>query len=762
MPLAALSPRRPLLALCLVLATLPAAAQPARYEVDPDHLTLGFLVDHLGYAKVLGQFLKARGSYSFDEATGQIGAVRVEVETASVTTQHNGRDRHVKGGDFLNSAEHPRMVFSAPGGKRTGERQFEIAGTLELLGRSQPLVLQATWNKSAPSPITKQPTMGVLPPPRAAASSAAPLAWTTAWPMAGWATTYSSSSSSKRSASEPLVRTAGPPQGAQHRSAKHEGIPVNTAWAQGLRVALPLLLLNALLTLVNPGPTPWPQLTARVAPELCLALVLAACWSAWRGRVPLRALALATALLVAVRTLEITAAALFGRPLHLFWDGRHLGQMLTMQGTPWWQIAVALFALLALLLGLYALARQCWRAIQHGLVHRTLRRGVLLLSAALLTFYAVQQPGSGTPTVFAGAITPVVARQVQLAVTLLQDRGSDARLTPSPAFDTDLAGLHGADVLLLFSESYGVSTLDDPHQARQLASPRAALARAIAASGRQVVSARVRSPTYAGGSWLAHGALLSGVDTQDPLDYEILLSTQRRTLVQHFGAHGWRTVSWMPGLQRPWPEGHFFGFARYVDADNMGYAGLPFGPWRIPDQAAMALLHAQELAAPATPGAPRQPRQPRQPRFIVFPTVNSHVPFRPIAPFVADWGRLAGQAPYTPEQRAQALDEPASLRDPVPAYVQSIASTWEWLGAYLVDRAPPRLFTLVLGDHQAFAGVSGAGASWDVPVHVISDDARLLQRFEAAGFTPGLEPRGPALGGMHTLTELLLAAWGGV
>lgn len=148
-------------ALCLALATLPAAAQPARYEVDPDHLALGFLVNHIGYAKVLGQFRTAQGSYTFDEATGTLGAVRIEVDTGSVSTHHNGRDRHVKGGDFLNASEFPRMVFTAPGGKRTGERSFEIAGTLELRGRSQPLTLQATWNKSAPSPITKLHTMGV-------------------------------------------------------------------------------------------------------------------------------------------------------------------------------------------------------------------------------------------------------------------------------------------------------------------------------------------------------------------------------------------------------------------------------------------------------------------------------------------------------------------------------------------------------------------------------------------------------------------------
>ena len=46
-----------------------AHAQAARYELDPDHTTVAFLVDHIGYAKVLGLFRSARGSYRFDEAT---------------------------------------------------------------------------------------------------------------------------------------------------------------------------------------------------------------------------------------------------------------------------------------------------------------------------------------------------------------------------------------------------------------------------------------------------------------------------------------------------------------------------------------------------------------------------------------------------------------------------------------------------------------------------------------------------------------------
>jgi len=135
-------------------ATLAQTAPPAaRYAIDPSHLSIGFLVDHIGYAKVLGSFRTARGGFAFDEAKGVVSDVRVEVETASVNSNWTPRDEHLRSAEFLNVAKHPLMVFTAAGAKRTGDRTFEIAGELQLLGKTQPLVLQATWNKSADSPI---------------------------------------------------------------------------------------------------------------------------------------------------------------------------------------------------------------------------------------------------------------------------------------------------------------------------------------------------------------------------------------------------------------------------------------------------------------------------------------------------------------------------------------------------------------------------------------------------------------------------------
>jgi polyisoprenoid-binding protein YceI len=146
---------------CSLVATSTWAA-PADYTIDPEHVTVGFLVAHIGYAKVLGQFLEVEGAYRFDEATGQLSNVSVVVDTASVFTNHDERDEHLRSDDFLDARRHPQMRFVADSARRTGDRTFAIDGRLELLGESQPLTLTATWNKSEAYPFGGSPyVMGV-------------------------------------------------------------------------------------------------------------------------------------------------------------------------------------------------------------------------------------------------------------------------------------------------------------------------------------------------------------------------------------------------------------------------------------------------------------------------------------------------------------------------------------------------------------------------------------------------------------------------
>jgi len=138
-------------------------------------------------------------------------------------------------------------------------------------------------------------------------------------------------------------------------------------WAGWLaRIALPLLLLNALLTLENHGPGLWPRPALRLSFELVVALVALAGWVAWRGTAgawALRLLSAASAFWIVARYFDVTVSAVFGRQLNLYWDSRHALEVLRMGEFSVWQIGLAALAMLAVPLLLYRLSLHCWRAI---------------------------------------------------------------------------------------------------------------------------------------------------------------------------------------------------------------------------------------------------------------------------------------------------------------------------------------------------------------------------------------------------------------
>ncbi|MFW2356628.1 sulfatase-like hydrolase/transferase [Hydrogenophaga sp.] len=523
-----------------------------------------------------------------------------------------------------------------------------------------------------------------------------------------------------------------------------------------LRFVLAFGLLNTLLTFENRWPGFGVAYMPRLSFELCLAVVLLMGWVAWRGGLSSRAAWVWTVgflALVVVRYANVTAPAVMGRPVNVVWDGRHAGELLkvAVQAVPGWQVAAALFALLAGGLLLMLLVRWSIASLARCLAWPAPRPWLLAGAGAFTLSFAAYVPDQrDTRWFFSLPITPTLLQQGRLLARVWLPGEAAQVLGPSPAFGSDLSGLVSqrgpADVLLVFAESYGAVTFDDAAQAAALAAPRADLAQAIEAGGRFVVSARVTAPTFGGSSWLSHAALLAGVDTRDPADHDLLLASERPTLVRHFARHGYRTVGWMPGLKRPWPEGAFYGFDRLADDAGIGYLGPDFGYWRIPDQAAMALLQAQEFGHNGE----------RPPRFAVFATTSTHAPFHPLAPFVNDWASFTRQDAYAGLAAAPAG---GSLVQAIPRYLESMRYQHAWMADHLRRHAPRPLVMIVVGDHQPPALVSGRRANWDVPVHVVSDDPALLQRLLGSGFVPGLTPPSNTLGSMSALTSVLLNAF---
>ena len=531
---------------------------------------------------------------------------------------------------------------------------------------------------------------------------------------------------------------------------------------------LALVLLNTALSLRNWWPTPGVLPDHRLSPEFVALWLLLLGWVAWRGRVSARALTVLAAgclLLLLGRYADVVVPSLFGRPVNLYWDGQQIPRFLwvTARDQPGWVSAAAAVGVLLLLAALFALLRWALARVADDAAPYALRARWTWLPTGLATVAVVAHLAGWAPSLtwhlVTHPITPTYARQAVLLSTAFLPGRIEAALPKATVLEAAmqappaqaLGALNGRDFKLLFLESYGAMAYEHPRAGPQLDAARARLAADIAASGRVVASAYVRAATFAGASELSHLTLLSGIDLSDPLRHDLLLTTQRPTLVSLFRRAGYQAVGLYPALSWDWAERSYYGFDLFLDARDLQYAGPPLGYWKVPDQFSLARFdQLHPAAAPGSAGAP--------PRFLFFPTITSHLPFGPVPPYQPDWARLLTPDPYGPAETERLRNAYVDWLDMLPNYVGMFDYTYRWLGGYLQRPEPRESVMLWVGDHQPAASVSGEGANWDVPVHIVTRDAGLLARFVALGFKPGLDPARPVLGGLHDLTALLLKA----
>lgn len=144
--------RRFCLAASLAGMSSGAYADTAVYKLDPDHTSVVFTIMHAGYAKTLGRFAEVEGSFAYNDDTQELSDVAVTIETASVQTWHEARDRHVRSDDFLAAEAHPQITFVAAEGTPISATTGTVSGDLTIRGVTQPVTLTVTKNLLADYP----------------------------------------------------------------------------------------------------------------------------------------------------------------------------------------------------------------------------------------------------------------------------------------------------------------------------------------------------------------------------------------------------------------------------------------------------------------------------------------------------------------------------------------------------------------------------------------------------------------------------------
>ena len=109
-----------------------ATKTTTKWVLDPAHSELTFKVKHMMITNVKGEFL----DFSIDVDGEDIfrSKIKVNIETASLTTNNDDRDTHLKSADFFGVDNHEQITFQSTSFKKKDDNEYELIGMVTIKG----------------------------------------------------------------------------------------------------------------------------------------------------------------------------------------------------------------------------------------------------------------------------------------------------------------------------------------------------------------------------------------------------------------------------------------------------------------------------------------------------------------------------------------------------------------------------------------------------------------------------------------------------
>jgi polyisoprenoid-binding protein YceI len=138
--------------MALLAFSFSAGAQTTNYKVDPDHTSIVFKVDHMGFSTVYGMIGGADGKIVVDEKSPEKSSFEISAKLDSINTMAVKRDQHLKGPDFFNVKQFPTIVLKSKSVKKNGDK-YDVTADLTLHGVTKPVSFVFTPRKTGKDPM---------------------------------------------------------------------------------------------------------------------------------------------------------------------------------------------------------------------------------------------------------------------------------------------------------------------------------------------------------------------------------------------------------------------------------------------------------------------------------------------------------------------------------------------------------------------------------------------------------------------------------
>ncbi len=142
-----------------LLSGMNANAQAAKWSLDKAHAKLGFTITHMMVSDVDGSFKNFDASINTNGKDFANASVEMTADVASVNTDNEKRDAHLKTGDFFDAEKYPKITFKSTSFKKGKGDNYTVTGELTMHGVKKTVTLNAVA-KTGTNPYTKKETAG--------------------------------------------------------------------------------------------------------------------------------------------------------------------------------------------------------------------------------------------------------------------------------------------------------------------------------------------------------------------------------------------------------------------------------------------------------------------------------------------------------------------------------------------------------------------------------------------------------------------------
>ncbi len=133
-----------LLSAAILTAATVASAETSTWKFDPAHSEALFSIRHI-FTKVQGRFNEMEGTIVLDDKDLAKSSVDVTIKTASIFTNNEKRDNHLRSADFFDAEKNPTLTFKSSKVIPGADKKFKVEGALTMRGVTKPVTLDVEY-----------------------------------------------------------------------------------------------------------------------------------------------------------------------------------------------------------------------------------------------------------------------------------------------------------------------------------------------------------------------------------------------------------------------------------------------------------------------------------------------------------------------------------------------------------------------------------------------------------------------------------------